>query len=62
MPAKPVWLLRVPEIIEEVRCLEAPVVDRAMLEPMFSVRRRQAIDLMQRVGGYQCGRTGGNAD
>ena len=57
MPAKPAWLLRVPEIIEEVRCLEAPVVDRAMLERMFSVRRRRAIDLMQRVGGYQCGRT-----
>ena len=57
MPAKPAWLLRDPEIIEEVRCLQAPVVDRAMLERMFSVRRRRAIDLMQRVGGYQCGRT-----
>jgi hypothetical protein len=57
MPAKPSWLLRVPEIIEEVRCLQAPVVDRATLERMFSVRRRRAIDLMQRVGGYQCGRT-----
>jgi hypothetical protein len=57
MPAKPAWLLRVPEIIEEVRCLQGPVVDRAMLERMFGVRRRRAIDLMQRVGGYQCGRT-----
>jgi hypothetical protein len=57
MPAKPAWLLRVPEIIGEVRCLQAPIVDRAMLERMFGVRRRRAIDLMQSVGGYQCGRT-----
>ena len=57
MPAKPAWLLRVPEIIEEVRGLQAPVVDRATLERMFSVRRRRAIDLMQRIGGYHCGRT-----
>ena len=57
MPAKPAWLLRVPQIIEEVRSLQAPVVDRAMLERMLGVRRRRAIDLMRRVGGYQCGRT-----
>ena len=57
MPAKPLWLLRVPEIIAEVRSLEAPVVDRAAFERLFGVRRRRAINLMQSIGGFQCGRT-----
>lgn len=58
MPAKPVWLLRVPEIISEVRSLAgAAVIDRAAFERLFGVRRRRAIDLMQQVGGFQCGRT-----
>jgi hypothetical protein len=51
------WLLRVPDIISEVRALEVPVVDRAAFERLFGVRRRRAIDLMQEVGGFQCGRT-----
>lgn len=57
MPAKPMWLLRVPEIIEQVRSMNAPVIDRSVCERVFRVRRRRAIDLMQSIGGYQCGRT-----
>src|SRR5215208_5157623 len=57
MPAKPTWLLRVPDIIEELRRLDAPVIDRAACERLFCIRRRRAIDLMQSIGGYQCGRT-----
>ena len=57
MPAKPVWLLRVPHIITEVRALDSPVVDRAGFERLFGVRRRRAIELMQSIGGFQCGRT-----
>jgi hypothetical protein len=57
MPAKPSWLLHIPEI----RCLLAevdlPVIDRAVVERVFGLGRRQAIELMHRFGGYQAGRT-----
>jgi hypothetical protein len=57
MPAKPRWLLHIPEI----RCLLAdaglPVIDRAVVERLFGLGRRQAIELMHRFGGYQAGRT-----
>ena len=56
MPAEPVWLLRVPHIVTEVRALDSPVVDRAAFERLFGVRRRRAIELMQSIG-VQCGRT-----
>src|SRR3954451_5321842 len=57
MPAQPQWLLQLPEIIAEIAAIEAPVVDRAVLERVFRVRRRRAIDLMVQFGGYQTGRT-----
>src|SRR5438309_5732785 len=57
MPAKPKWLLRIPEIIEHLRQLTAPVVDRSVIESLFRLRRRQAIELMHEFGGYQAGRT-----
>lgn len=57
MPAKAQWLLRVPEILEELSALDVPVVDRAVCERLFRVRRRRAIDLMRSFGGYQAGRT-----
>lgn len=57
MPAKAQWLLRIPEILEELAALEVPVVDRAVCERLFRLRRRRAIDLMRCFGGYQAGRT-----
>src|SRR5512147_1668749 len=57
MPAEPQWLLRLPEIIEELAALDAPVVDRSVIERAFRVRRRRAIYLLGRFGGYQVGRT-----
>src|ERR1700689_4352257 len=57
MPAKAQWLLRVPEILEELRALDVPVVDRAVCEGLFRLRRRRAIDLLRCFGGYQAGRT-----
>ena len=57
MPAKAQWLLRVPEILEELSALDVPVVDRAVCERLFRLRRRRAIDLMRCFGGYQAGRT-----
>ena len=57
MPAQPQWLLHLPEILAEIAALEAPVVDRAVLERVFRVGRRRAIELMAKFGGYQAGRT-----
>jgi hypothetical protein len=57
LPAKPLWLLHIPEIIEQVEAYEVPVLDRASFERVFGLRRRQAIELMHRFGGYQAGRT-----
>src|SRR5450759_1577677 len=57
MPAKPEWLLRLPEIRAELEHLAAPVVDRSCIEHIFGLRRRRAIELMNQFGGYQAGRT-----
>jgi hypothetical protein len=57
MPAKPEWLLRLPEIRAELEHLDAPVVDRSGIEDIFGLRRRRAIELMHQFGGYQAGRT-----
>jgi hypothetical protein len=34
-----------------------PVVDRAIIERLFGLRRRRAIELLHRFGGYKAGRT-----
>jgi hypothetical protein len=57
MPAKPEWLLRLPDIRAELEHLDVPVVDRASIERIFGLRRRRAIELMHEFGGYQAGRT-----
>jgi len=57
MPAKPVWLLKIPEIVAMLESFNVPVVDRASVERLFGLRRRQAIELLHRVGGYQAGKT-----
>jgi hypothetical protein len=57
MPAKAQWLLRVPDILAELSALDVPVVDRAVCERLFHLRRRRAIDLIRCFGGYQAGRT-----
>ena len=57
MPAKPEWLLRLPDIRAEVEHLEVPVVDRSVIERIFGVKRRRAIELLHQFGGYQSGRT-----
>ncbi len=57
MPMRKTWLLRLPEIREELAGMEVPVIDRAVFERLFGVRRRRAIQLMHFFGGYQAGRT-----
>ena len=58
MPHHPTWLPAVPAILRRLREPHTPpFLDRATLESLFQVRRRQAINLMRRFGGYQVGRT-----
>jgi len=57
MPAKSQWLIRLPEILEELSALSMPVLDRALCERLFRLRRRRTIELLHRFGGYQAGRT-----
>ena len=57
LPPQPQWLLRVPRILEQIRLLEVPVLDRASIEKLFGVKRWQAIQLLHRFGGYQIGKT-----
>ena len=57
MPAKPEWLLRLPDIRAELEYLDVPVVDRAGIERIFGLKRRRAIELLHQFGGYQAGRT-----
>jgi hypothetical protein len=57
MPAKAQWFLQIPEILSLLEAFEVPVVDRAVIERLFGLRRRRAIELLHRFGGYQAGRT-----
>lgn len=57
MASKPNWLFKIPEILARAKELELPVVDRAVIEVLFGLRRRRAIELMHQFGGYQAGRT-----
>ena len=57
MPRKAEWMQRVPQALDELRSFPAPVIDRAILETVLRVRRRVAIRLMNRLGGFQAGKT-----
>lgn len=59
MPNKPSWLLRVNSILEDINGSEMashPFLTRAAVEKLFGLKRRQAIELMHSVGGYQIGK------
>lgn len=57
MPRQSEWLLQLPAIRNELESLSVPVVDRAVFEKVFGVRRRRAVQLMHRFGGFQSGKT-----
>lgn len=57
MPRSPQWFQDVPTALQQLREVSAPVVDRAGLEKLLRVSRRDAIRLLHRFGGYQAGRT-----
>jgi hypothetical protein len=55
---KPVdWLPLLPSAIEQLRNMNAKVVDRAALEQVFKIHRRTAIRLMHQFGGVRAGKT-----
>lgn len=57
MSVKCQWLLQIPEIVQQLRVLDVPVIDRAVIEGIFGVRRRRAVELMRHFGGYRSGNT-----
>ena len=57
MPPQAEWLHRVPDILAVLEQVAVPVVDRAAVEKLFGLKRRRAIVLMHKFGGYQAGRT-----
>jgi hypothetical protein len=58
MPDQPSWIERVSEILASLNSAEAPpFLDRPAIETLFGLRRRQAIELLHRCGGYQVGKT-----
>lgn len=58
MPKLPMWYLRVPEILGQLRIPGAPpFLDRPTIEGLFQVSRRQAIRLLGAANGYQVGKT-----
>ena len=57
MAAQPAWLLQLPAIRATLSELTVPVFDRPVIEAVFGVRRRRAIELMHRFGGFQAGKT-----
>jgi hypothetical protein len=57
MPDQPSWIEAVPAILEALEQLAAPpFLDRTAVEALFGLRRRQAIHLLGRMGGYQVGK------
>ncbi len=58
MPDQPIWLDRVADILVELEApASPPFLDRPAVELLFGLRRRQAIELMHHMAGYQVGRT-----
>lgn len=57
MPAKPRWLLRLPEILQTLEAWPDPWLDRTALETLFQLKRRRSIELLHVFGGFQVGRT-----
>jgi hypothetical protein len=58
MPKLPLWYLRLPEILTQLRVPGAPpFLDRPAVEKLFGLRRRQAIRLLATARGYQVGKT-----
>jgi hypothetical protein len=57
MPRQSEWYQHLPAALEALRALPCPVIDRASVEILFHLKRRQAIRFLARFGGFQSGKT-----
>ena len=56
MPAQPLWIERLPDLLAEVQNTAAPLWwDRPAIERLFGLRRRQAIALLHTLGAEPVG-------
>lgn len=56
MPRQNEWYQHLPAALVALRALPCPVVDRATIETLFRLGRRQAIRFLASFGGYQSGK------
>lgn len=57
MPANPTWLRKLSEIRQTLKEVQEPFFDRAGIERLFGVRRRQAVVLIRKIGAFKLGHT-----
>lgn len=56
MPAQPVWIERLPDLLAQVTAPEAPAWwDRAALQTLFGLKRSRAVWLLRTMGARECG-------
>ncbi len=55
LPSQPTWFHRLPEILDELRILEAAYLDRLAVEKLFGVAERRARQLMAGLPGLLVG-------
>jgi hypothetical protein len=55
MPAKPCWIHRLPEIMEQIEKMDVPLLDRRIIEKLFEVRPRRAQLLLREFSAYMLG-------
>ncbi len=56
MPPRPTWHSRIDDIYAEIASSDTPMLDRAAIEKVFRIGRRQAIRLMHDLPGYKASR------
>ena len=50
MPAKPMWLLKIPDAVRQLEKLEREIITRSDVQTLFGVSKSQANNLMLRFG------------
>jgi hypothetical protein len=55
LPEKPLWVHRLPEVLKALERLPVPWVDRATVEDLLHVRRRQAQKILAPLATQRCG-------
>ena len=53
---QPFWLQDISDIIDTARNSSVPFLDRAAVQNLFQLQKRQAIRLMHSIGGYHIGK------